>query len=116
MGNKIVVSEKIVKDENIQPASPSPTFKPYVALSKTDSNDFLLEVIDGFIRGSVKVEFVRQFRDSGNLVVELKRIPAPTVNTYFSMTIPSIGTLPHFLIVKVLENLKVVSETKVSFY
>lgn len=115
MDNRLFVAKDFAKDTERNSVSSS-AYKPYVSLVLGDSGEYTLEVIDGFIRGCFKIELSRYYMDSGNFVVELKRVPASSVNTFFALNIPKALRTTSCVVVKIIEKSTIVSETKVSFF
>ena len=86
--------------------------KPYVLWSKTSRSDLLnLEVIDGFLKENMMLHFSRQTCQHGVLTVEFKRTRSSKLNNYFNGEIMQDLANLKSLVVQILENKTLISET-----
>ncbi len=86
--------------------------KPYVLWSKTSKVDLLsLEVIDGFLRDHMMLHFSKQRKESETLIVEFERVRSSKLNNYFSGEILQELAGLKSLVVHILENKTLISET-----
>jgi hypothetical protein len=86
--------------------------KPYVLWSKTSKVDLLsLEVIDGFLRDHMMLHFSKQRKESETLIVEFERVRSSKLNNYFNGEILQELAGLKSLVVHILENKTLISET-----
>lgn len=90
----------------------APLNKPYVLWSKTSKVDLLsLEVIDGFLRDHMMLHFLKQRKEAEMLIVEFERVRSSKLNNYFSGEILQELAGLKSLVVHILENKTLISET-----
>ena len=90
----------------------APLNKPYVLWSKTGKGDLLsLEVIDGFLRDHMMLHFSKQRKESETLIVEFERVRSSKLNNYFNGEILQELAGLKSLVVHILENKTLISET-----
>jgi hypothetical protein len=110
---KTTITKTVQVSTQAKPANEQVSLnKPYVLWSKTSKVDLLsLEVIDGFLRDHMMLHFSKQRKESETLIVEFERVRSSKLNNYFSGEILQELTDLKTLVVHILENKTLISET-----